>query len=210
VVAIRTIPTTVNLQTYPINGFNEPVTIRVIGPIPAGVSVTPLTPEVVPPNPAQLQITSTQDSDLVSKYNVEIDAIYSSPVASAVQIIRKTILVMTITDFDLIVTPAYMESGRGYDVYVNYSLTLAVHDRFTALQNFGFVVTGLPTGTSWKMELVSYKIDENDLATSVYNLVIECTSSAPSGLFLLTVTVNAQTTGGAISHDVENLQLKLD
>ena len=43
---------------------------------------------------------------MVSKYNVEIDAIYSPPAASAVQIIRKTTLVLTVTDFDLDVTPS--------------------------------------------------------------------------------------------------------
>ena len=83
-------------------------------------------------------------------------------------------------------------------MYVDYTLTLSVHDRFTALQNFGFSVTGLPDGTSWKLELVSYKIDESDMAMSVYNLVIKVEASAPTGLFLFTVTVNAQTTGGAI------------
>ena len=210
VVAIRTMPTTVSLQTYPINSFIEPVSIRVVGPIPAGVSISSLSSQVIPPNSAMLRITSTQDSELVSKYDVEIDAIYSPPAASAVQIIRKTTLVLTVTDFDLTVTPAYMESGRGYDVYVDYTLTLSVHDRFTALQNFGFSVTGLPDGTSWKLELVSYKIDESNMATGVYNLVIKVEASAPTGLFLFTVTVNAQTTGGAIMHDVENLQLKLD
>jgi proteasome lid subunit RPN8/RPN11 len=210
VVAVRQMPTTVSLQTYPINSFIQPVTIRVVGPIPAGVSITPLNSQVIPPNSAALRITSTQDSELVSKYDVEIDAIYSPPAASAVQIIRKTTLVLTVTDFDLAVTPGYIESGRGYDVYVDYTLTLSVHDRFTALQNFGFVVTGLPDGTSWKLELVSYRVDENDMATSVYNLVIKATATAPSGLYLFTVTVNAQTSGGTISHDVENLQLKLD
>jgi len=209
VVAVRTIPTTVTLETYPINSFNKPVTIRVVGSVPAGVSIRPVSAQVVPPNPAILQITSTKDSEMVTKYDVEIDAIYSPPTASAIQIIRKTTLVLTVTDFDLDVTPTYMESGRGTDVYVTYTLKLSVHDGFTALQGFGFSVTGLPDRTSWKLELVSYKIDENGLATSVYKFVVKVESNADTGLFLFTVLVSARTTGGSISHDVENIQLKI-
>jgi proteasome lid subunit RPN8/RPN11 len=209
VVAVRTIPTTVTLETYPINGFNRAVTIKVVGSVPAGVSIRPLSAQVVPPNPAILQITSTKDSEMVTKYDVEIDAVYSPPSASAIQIIRRTTLVLTVTDFDLDVTPLYMESGRGTDVYVSYTVKLSVHDGFTALDGFKFSVTGLPDRTSWKLELVSYKIDENGLATSVYNLVIKVESNAPTGLFLFTVLVSARSTGGSISHDVENIQLKV-
>jgi proteasome lid subunit RPN8/RPN11 len=209
VVAVRKIPTTVTLETYPINAFNRAVTIKVAGSVPAGVSVRPLSAQVVPPNPAILQITSTEDSELVQKYNVEIDAVYSPPSASAVQIVRKTTLVLTVTDFDLAVTPAYVESQRGTDKYATYTVSLTAYNGLTALQGFQFSISGLPDHTSWKLEVVSYKIDEDGKAVSIYNLVIKVESSVPTGLFLFQVKVTAQTSGGSISHAVSNIQLKV-
>lgn len=209
VVAVRTIATTVSLETYPINEFNRPVTIRVSSSVPAGVSVKPLSDQVVPPNPVVLRITSTKDSELVQKYNVEIDATYSPPAASAVQIVRKTTLVLTVTDFDLTVTPSYVESQRGTDKYATYTTTLTAYNGLTALQGFQYSISGLPEHTSWKLEVVSYKIDEDGKAVSVYNLVIKVESNVATGLYLFKVTVKAQTTGGTISHDVENIQLKV-
>jgi hypothetical protein len=210
VVAVRTIATRVSLDTYPINDFDRPVTIKVATSVPAGVSIRPLSAQVVPPNPVILQITSTKDSELVQKYDVEIDAVYSPPAASAIQIIRKTTLVLTVTDFDVTVTPSYMESQRGTDKYATYTATLTAYNGLTALQGFQFSLSGLPSQiTNWKLEVVSYKIDENGKAVSVYNLVIKVESSVPTGLFLFTVKVTAQTTDGNISHDVENIQLKV-
>jgi len=209
VVAVRTIPTTVNLETYPINEFNRPISIRVSGSVPAGVSVRPLSPTVVPPNPVVLQITSTKDSELVQRYTVDIDAIYSPPAASAVQIVRKTVLVLTITDFTLDVTPSYVESQRGSEKYATYTATLTAYNGLTALQGFQFSVSGLPEHASWKLEVVSYKINEDGKAVNVYNLVIKIDSNVPTGLFLFAVTVTAQTTDGKIMHDVTNIQLKV-
>ena len=113
------------------------------------------------------------------------------------------------TDFDLTVTPSYVESQRGTDKYATYTATLTAYNGLTALQGFQFSVSGLPDHTSWKLEVVSYKIDEDGKAVSVYNLVIKVESSVATGLFLFAVTVTAQTTGGSISHDVENIQLKV-
>ena len=70
-------------------------------------------------------------------------------------------------------------------------------------------VSGLPDHTSWKLEVVSYKIDEDGKAVSIYNLKVKVESNVATGLFLFTVAVTAQTTGGNISHDVSNIQLKV-
>jgi len=209
VVTVRTIATRVSLDTYPINDFNRLVTIKVAGSVPAGVSIRPLSAQVVPPNPVILQITSTKDSELVQKYNVEIDAVYSPPAASAVQIVRVTTLVLTVTDFDLTVTPSYVESQRGTDKYATYTATLTAYNGLTALQGFQFSTSGLPDHTSWTLEVVSYKIDEDGKAVSIYNLKVKVESNVATGLFLFTVAVTAQTTDGSISHDVENIQLKV-
>ena len=209
VVAVRTITTRVSLDTYSINDFASAVTIKVAGSAPAGVSIRPLSAQVVPPNPVVLQITSTKDSELVQKYDVEIDAVYSPPAASAVQIVRVTTLVLTVTDFDLTVTPSYVESQRGTDKYATYTATLTAYNGLTALQGFQFSISGLPDHTSWKLEVVSYKIDEDGKAVSIYNLKVKVESSVATGLFLFAVTVKAQTTGGSISHAVENIQLKV-
>jgi hypothetical protein len=114
-----------------------------------------------------------------------------------------------VTDFDLAVTPSYVESQRGTDKYATYTLTLTAYNGLTALQGFQFSVSGLPEYASWKLEVVSYKIDEDGKAVSVYNLVIKIDSNVPTGLFLFAVTVTAQTTDGKIMHDVTNIQLKV-
>jgi hypothetical protein len=140
---------------------------------------------------------------------VEIDAVYSPPAASAVQIVRVTTLVLTVTDFDLTVTPSYVESQRGTDKYATYTATLTAYNGLTALQGFQFTTSGLPEHTSWKLEVVSYKIDEDGKAVSMYNLKVKVESNVATGLFLFTMKVTAQTIGGSISHDVQNIQLKV-
>jgi len=209
VVIVRQMTNQVLLPLETINGFNKPVAIRVVGSAPAGVSIRPAAAQVAPPSPAVLQITSTKDSELVQKYEMEIDAIYSPLGASAVQIIRRTTLVLTVTDFDLDVSPAYMESGRGTDKEVSYTLTLRAYDGFTAPNGFQFSITGLPDHTSWKLVLVSYKIDNEGVATSTYSLVIKVESNAPTGLFLFTVNITAATTGGTVSHDSTTTPIQL-
>jgi hypothetical protein len=208
-VAIRTIATQVRLDLEPINGFNKPVVIRIVGSPPAGVSIRALAPQVVPPNPAVLEIRSTSDSELVQKFNLEVDAVYSPPGASAVQIIRRTTLVLTTTDFTMDVYPNYQESSRGTDKNVTYTVNLKVFDGFTAPRGFQISVVGLPQHTSYLIQLIDYKIDERGMAESNYKLVVMPEGNAPSGLFLFTVTITAVAPGGTISHDKENIQLKL-
>jgi hypothetical protein len=209
VVAVRTIATQVTLDLQPINGFSKPVTIKVVGSPPAGVSVRPLSPSVVPPNPAILDIKSTGDSERVQKFNLEIDAVYSPPGASAVQIVRKTTLVLTVTDFDLDITPTYVESQRGTDKEATYTMTMKVYDGFTVPKGFQISVDGLPEHTSWKLVLVSHRISEDQLVEIVYNLVVKVESGTKTGLYLFSVKISAATSGGTITHDKSNLQLKV-
>jgi proteasome lid subunit RPN8/RPN11 len=209
VVVIRQMTSQVSLPLETINGFSKLVTLRVVGSAPAGVSVRPVASQVIPPNPGVLQISSTSDAQLVQKYEMEIDAVYSPAGASAVQIVRTTTLVLTITDFDFDISPTYMESGRGTDVYVSYTLTLRVYDGFVATNNFQFSVTGLPDHTSWQLILVSYKIDNTGLATSVYSLQVKVESNAPTGLFLFNVNISAATSGGTVSHDPTTTPIQL-
>jgi len=209
VVAVRTIATQVRIDLQPINGFSKPVTIKVVGSPPAGVSIRPLSASVVPPNPAILDIRSTGDSERVSKYPLEIDAVYSPPGASAVQIIRRTTLVLTVTDFDLDVTPSYLESQRGTDKEATYTMTMKVYDGFTVPKSFQISVDGLPEHTSWKLVLVSHRISDDGLVEMVYNLVVKVESGTKTGLYLFAVTISAATSGGTITHDKSNIQLKV-
>ena len=210
---VRQITTQIPLALQTVNGFAKPVTIRVAGAAPAGVSIRPISTQVTPPSPAVLQVTSTKDSQLVQKYDIEIDATYSPTGASAIQIIRRMTLVLTVTDFDISVTPTFMQSGRGTNVYVDYTLTLKVSAGMTAINGFKISITGLPTGTSYQLILIKYQIGQDGTATSTYDLSIKVESNAPSGLFLFNVAASADTSGGTITHDVASggvqLQLKL-
>jgi proteasome lid subunit RPN8/RPN11 len=208
-IAVRSVVTQVRLDLEPFNGFSKPVVIRVVGSPPAGVSIRPLAVQVIPPNPAMLEIRSTSDSELVRKYNLEIDAVYSPPGASAVQIIRRTTLVLTVTDFTMDVFPNYLESGRGTEKNVTYTLNLKVFSGFSAPGGFKVSVSGLPTHTSWELMAVDYKVNDEGLAETNYYLVVWVESNAPTGLFLFTVTVTALTSGGTIYHDKGNIQLKI-
>lgn len=209
VIVVRSITRQVILDLEPINAFNKPVTIRVIGSAPAGVSVRPLSAQVTPPNPAILEVRSTKDSEIVRKYEMEIDAVYSPPGASAVQIMRSTTLVLTVTDFDLDVSPSYLESQRGTDKEATYTLKLKVFDGFTVPNGFQISVTGLPDHTSWRLVLVDYRINENQLSEVTYNLVVKVESGAKTGLYLFSVKITAAVSGGTISHDKSNIQLKI-
>jgi len=209
VVVARTIAGQARLDLEAINAFNKPVTIRVIGSPPAGVSIRPVSPQVVPPSPAVFQITSIKDSQLVQKYELEIDAVYSPPGASAVQIVRKATLVLTVTDFELDVSPNYLESQRGTDKEATYSLNMKIYDGFTVPNGFQISVTGLPEHTSWKLVLVDYRISEEELSEVSYNLVVKVESGAKTGLYLFAVKITAATAGGTISHDKSNIQLKI-
>jgi len=156
-----------------------------------------------------LDIRSTGDSERVSKYSLEIDAVYSPPGASAVQIIRKTTLVLTVTDFDLDVTPNYLESQRGTDKEATYTMTMKVYDGFTVPKGFQISVDGLPEHTSWKLVLVSHRISDDGLVEMVYNLVVKVESGTKTGLYLFSVKISAATSGGTITHDKSNIQLKV-
>jgi hypothetical protein len=210
VVVVRAMTSQVKLDLTPLNEFNKAVAIRVVGSPPAGVSIRPLSAQVVPPNQAILEIRSTADAERVQKYTLEIDAVYSPPAASAVQIVRRTTLVLTVTDFDVDVTPSYLESGRGTDKEATYTMTLKVYDGFTAPNGFQISVTGLPEHTSWKLVLVSQKISDEELEETVYNLVVKVESGAKTGLYLFAVKISAVTRGGGtIIHDKSNIQLKI-
>ena len=209
IIAIRTMPTQVRLDIAPINGFSKAVTIRVVGSAPAGVSVRALSAQVTPPNPAVLEIRSTSDSELVQSYNMEIDATYSPPGASAVQIIRRTTLVLTVTDFIMDVHPNYLEVQRGKDKDVTYTLNLKVYDGFTAPSGFKFEVNGLPEHTTWRLELQNYVVRPDEMAETNYSLIVRVQSNTPTGLFLFTVKITAVTSGGSIYHDKTNIQLKV-
>lgn len=210
VIVVRTMTTQVKLDLTPINEFNKAVAIRVVGSPPAGVSIRPVSAQVVPPNAATLEIRSTADAERVQKYDIEIDAVYSPPAASAVQIIRRTTLVLTVTDFDLDVTPNYLESGRGTDKQATYTMTMKIYDGFTAPNGFQISVTGLPEHTSWQLVLVSQKISGEQLMETVYNLVVKVESGAKTGLYLFAVKISAvPSSGGTITHDKSNIQLKI-
>jgi len=213
VIVTRTITSRISLALTPINGFSKAVTIRIAGSAPAGVSIRPVSGQVVPPNPVTLEITSTTDSQLVREYAVEIDAVYSPPSLSSVQIVRKTTLVLTVTDFDFDITPTYQKvTVPSYYTTPNnatYSLVMNVYHGFNVPNGFKISVSGLPAYTSSELVLVDYKINQDDTATVTYNLVVIVQPRVTTGLYLFTVTISAATTGGTISHNQTSIQVEI-
>ncbi len=210
VIVTRTIVKSVQLELEPINGFQRAVKIKVVGQVPLGVQILSLDAQVIPPSPARLEIRSTDNAQLVTDFEVEIDAVYSPPGVSAVQIIRSTILKMTVTDFDLDVAPIYAEVRPNHNA--TYTMTMKVYDGFTTPNGFTFYIdpAGLPDKAYWRLMLVDYRIDENQQAIFTFDLIIHVPSGTKTNqLYLFDLKITAQTVGGTITHTKENIQLKV-
>jgi proteasome lid subunit RPN8/RPN11 len=204
----RTIPRIIQIPLVTINAFSRAVTIKVLGPVPLGVLIAPVNPQVVPPNPAQLQVTSTDNANLVARTEVEVDAVYSPPGVSAVQIVRKVTLVLTVTDFILDVFSPSPPSVKP-DKEINYTMRMKIYDGFTAPNAFQTVITGLPSGATWKLIQTDYRISSEQMTEISYALDIKIQSGTKAQLYLFEVVVSAATSGGTISHDVSNIQLQV-
>jgi len=212
VVAVRTVTSQVSLTLNQIDGFTDNVTIKIPNSPPAGVSITPVQSQVSPPNAVVLQITSTSDSQLVQRYLVEIDAVYSPVSLSSIQVIRRTNLVLTVTDFGLTVSPTYAKVIRpssSVNATASYVVTLSAHSGFTVPAGFVTTVTGLPSGTSWTLQMVSYAIDSSGNAQTTYKLIITVRSTATVALSQFDFKISASIQGTTVSHNVSGLQLDI-
>ncbi len=209
VVVTRTIVSSIRLEMEPINAFARAVTIKIAGSPPLGVQIRPVSTQVVPPNPAVLEIRTTDNAQLVSDYEVEVDAVYSPPGVSAVQIIRKTTLVLTVTDFDF---ELFAPDGTHVkpDKEITYVMRMRVYNGFTTPDGFKISVTGLPDKATWKFVLDDYRIDNEEMSEVTYDLVIEIASGTKTGLYLFAITITAATSGGSITHYISNIQLNVD
>jgi proteasome lid subunit RPN8/RPN11 len=208
VTIVRTIPSEVSIRLSSINGFNKPVTIRIVTTAPLGVDISPVSNQVAPPNSAVLRITSTDNAQIVQKDDVEIDAIYS---VGAIQIIRSTILELTVTDFSIGVEPGSLTAKTCTDVQIcatpgydaSYTLTLTIYQGMNAPNGIKVSVTGLPNLITYQLILVSDSISTQGTETLTYNLRVHVQpglSTSLPVLYVLTVTATAGTTGGTISH----------
>jgi proteasome lid subunit RPN8/RPN11 len=206
VTIVRTIASQVSIRLNSINGFNRPVTIRIATTAPLGVDITPVSNQVAPPNSALLRITSTDNAQIVQKDDVEIDAIYS---VGAIQIIRSTILELTVTDFSIGVEPGSLtaktctdvQTCATYDAF--YTLTVTIYQGMNAPNGIKVSVTGLPDKVTYQLILVSDSISAQGTETLTYNLRVHVQpglSTTLPVLYVMTVTATAGTTGGTISH----------
>jgi hypothetical protein len=213
VVVVRTITSQVALSLGEINGFNDNVTIQIPNSPPAGVSIAPVKAQVTPPKDVVLQITSTSDSQLVQKYSIEVDAMYSPVSLSSIQVIRRTNLILTVTDFELQVAPSYAKIIRPTQFSVtsiaSYVVILKTHDGFTVPNGFATTVTGLPSNAGWSLQMVSYTVDASGTTQTTYNLVVSVTSTTTVALYPFDFKMTATIQGTTLSHDITGLQLEV-
>jgi hypothetical protein len=208
VVVTRTIAKTVSIDIGPINSFARAVTIKVVGSVPLGVLITPVNSQLVPPEMAQLRITTADNAELFSRAQIEVDAVYVPPGGGAIQIIRSTKLILTVTDFALdVISPPVPEVHP--DKEITYTLKLKVYDGFTAPNGFRINVNPLPAKATWKLVLSDYRIDSGEMADITYDLVIDIETGTKTGLYLFSVVVTVVRSDGTIGHDVINIQLKV-
>jgi len=204
--AIRTVQTTVSLALDSIHGFTEPVTIQITTSPPLGVRIAPASTQVRPPNPAVLTITSTDNAQIASDYEVEVDAVY---ILHGVQIIRPTTLKLTVTDFDLSLSPSYQTAIRCTDTCAKedavYILKMNVYNGFTCPNGFKFSVTGLPDHTSWQLIFVDDRISLGQTETLTYEFKVHAEQNAYAATYLITMTIYTD----AVSHSTSNIQLQI-
>lgn len=210
-VVVRQVQSSVTLPLTSIHNFNDPVTVRIVTPPPLGVRIVASSTQVRPPNSAVLTITSTDAAQISSKYDIEIDAVYA---VHAVQIVRSTVLELTVTDFDVDVSPTYDKAERcsitarcdDRTEYALYTVTLSVYDGFTAPNGIKLSLTGLPDHTSYEILFVEHKIGEDGTGTLTYNLKIRADTGATKDKYLFSVVVTA----GNIKHSVDNIQFEIE
>ena len=209
-IAIRNVQSSVSLPIDSIHGFNQPVTIKISTSLPLGVRVAPVSTQVRPPSPAVLTITSTDNAQIVRKYDIEVDAVYA---VHAVQIIRSTTLELTVTDFDVDVSPTYDKTERcsitascnDRTEYALYTVTLTIYDGFTSPGGIKIYPSGLPDHTSYELLFVDNKIGTDETQTLTYHLKIRADMSAKVDKYLFSVVVTA----GTITHRVDNIQFEI-
>jgi proteasome lid subunit RPN8/RPN11 len=210
VTIFRQVQGSVTLALDSIHSFSEPVTIRIPTAPPLGVRIAPVSTQVRPPNPAVLTITSTDKAQLVSKYDIEVDAVYA---VHAVQIIRATTLELTLTDIDITVSPTYQKTLRCSSAYscnesdnhASYTVTLTVYDGFTSPSGIKLSETGLLDTARTTILLVDHKIAADGTETLTYDLEIRANTNAKVDKYLFSVVVTA----GTITHSVDNLQFEI-
>lgn len=210
VVVVRQVQSSVTLPLTSIHDFSQPVTIRMVTPPPLGVRIVASSTQVRPPNSAVLTITTTDKAQISYKYDIEIDAIYA---VHAVQIIRSTTLQLTVTDFDVDVSPTYDKTERCHTSdrcddrteYALYTVMLTIYDGFTSPDGIKLSMSGLPDHTSHEVLFVDHKIATDETETLTYHLKIRADTSAKEDKYLFSVVVTA----GTIKHSVDNIQFEI-
>jgi proteasome lid subunit RPN8/RPN11 len=202
--------TSVSLALDSIHSFNDPVSIRIVTAPPLAVRVVPASTQVRPPNPAVLTISSTDKAQIVSKYDIEVDAVYA---VHAVQIIRSTTLELTLTDIDIDVEPTYAKTLRcssSYSCnettnYASYTVTLSVYDGFTSPSGITLSPTGLPNYAYYRILLLDNKIALDGTQTLTYRLEVRATTSAKVDKYLFSMVVRA----GNVIRSQDNIQFEI-
>jgi len=202
--------TTVSLALDSIHAFNDPVSIRIVTSPPLAVRVLPVSTQVRPPNPAVLTISSTDKAQIVSKYDIEVDAVYA---VHAVQIIRSTTLELTLTDIDIDVEPTYAKTLRcstSYSCnettnYAMYTVTLSVYSGFTSPSGITVSPTGLPDFTYYRFLLLDHKIAADGTETLTYRFEVRANTSATVDKYLFSMVVTA----GNVIRSQDNIQFEI-
>jgi len=210
IVAVRQAQASISIPLKSINGFNDPVSIRILTQPPLGVRIAPASAQVRPPNVALLIITSTDQAQISAKYAVQVDAVYA---IRNIQVIRSTTVLLTITDFAIAVSPTYSKTVRCYasdscndaTEYASYTATLTVYDGFTAPNGITLYPNGLPSHTSYQILLNSHKIASDGTATLTYSLIVRADIDATVSRYLFSMVATA----GAVTHSADNIQFEI-
>ena len=210
VVSIRQAQTGISLPLDSINGFNDPITIRILTQPPLGVRIVPISSQVRPPNAANLIITSTENAQISYKYPIQIDAVYT---VRNVQVIRSTTLQLTLTDIDIAVSPTYAKAQQCYasdscrdsNEFAQYTVTLTIYDGFVAPSGIQLFPSGLPDHTTYQILLVSQKIGTDETQTLTYSLIVRADTDSTVNRYLFSMIVKA----GAVTHSVDNIQFEI-
>ena len=181
----KSIATMLNLAG--INGFDREVALGLAG-APEKLNIT------FAPNPANMgaiQLTASAAADTTTgTFPLAVMATYTP--AEGTPITRQAIVLITVADFDVQVSPISRQVSKG--TAASYTLTLTVGRGFTDTVTFN--VTGLPQGTTYQVVTAGNTIAPGSSGTVILTLQISTTQLTRAGTYNLTVMV----AGGGIIH----------
>jgi len=179
---------TIDLRLLPINGFEEEVQLRTTN-VPEGLEIG-FTPVQLSFGTFKTTMHATAGPDMpTGTFTILVAAIYKPAEASPVT--REATVTVTVTDFELLVSPEANEASRGSSI--SYTVTITIQEGFT--DPVMISVYGLPKDASYQLIMSGTSIISGP-GTRTITLEVSTKSTVKPGIYALMVMAS----GGGLTH----------